>query len=77
MSSDGPQVFSRPGTKRHLKQVRARATYLAIQAVYAEGRAKRAQAAHEAAAAAHAALLARIDEVASEILAVAEPAGRA
>ncbi len=52
-SNQGPQVFSRPGTKKHAKQVRARAAYFAIQAVYSQGAAKRAAERVDAARAEH------------------------
>ncbi len=50
--TDGPQVFSRPASKRHLKQVRARAVYSAVQANYAAAKARRANAAYDVAIAA-------------------------
>ena len=38
---DGPQVFSRPGTKRWQQQVIKRIGYLNIKLVYAKAEAKR------------------------------------
>ena len=75
--TDGPQIFSRPGTKRHLKQVRARSNYLAIQAVYAAGKARQAQAAYEAAQAATAKAEAALDEHTAKMLTTLPPQGSA
>lgn len=73
----GPQVTARPGTKRHLRQVQARATFFAIQAAGATGRAKRAQAAYEAAQAKTAEAKAELAAVEMLYLAIAAPSGNA
>lgn len=74
---DGPQVFSRPGSKRHLAQVRARSTYLTIQAIYATADAHKAQASAEAASAAKAAAQAALDSATTRMLNTLPVAGNA
>ena len=44
----GPQVTARPGTKRHLRQTIARATFFAIMHSTAKADLRRAQAALDA-----------------------------
>ena len=44
----GPQVTARPGTKRHLRQTIARATFFAIMHSAAKADLRRAQAALDA-----------------------------
>lgn len=51
-TKSGPQVFSRPGTKRHLKQVQRRIAWLTLQKFYAESDIKKAAKAVEEARAA-------------------------
>ena len=72
-STDGPQVFSRPGTKRHAEQVRRRRAWLFLRAFYAAHDAKLATERHEVAIAEHAAqeVEARIAITATLLLAVA------
>lgn len=73
----GPQVTARPGTKRHLRQVRARQIFFAIQASGATANAKRAQLAYEAAQARTEAAQIALGVVETLYLAVSEPHGRA
>jgi len=73
----GPQVTARPGTKRHLNQVRARQVFFAIRASDAAAKADRAKAAYEAAQTATATIQAQIDVAAMLILAISPVAGRA
>jgi hypothetical protein len=60
-AAKGPQVTARPGTKRHLRQCVARATFFNVLAVTKAAETRRLQA--------------RIDEVATEILVISPPAG--
>jgi hypothetical protein len=73
----GPQITARPGTKRHLKQVQARATFFAVQAASATGKAKCAQAEYEAAKTRTAELRAQLSAVELVYLALSEPRGSA
>lgn len=66
----GPQVTARPGTKRHLKQLRARAVFLAIISTTARGELKRATAAREQAEAA-------LNAATTRLLTIATPVGNA
>lgn len=59
----GPQITARPGTKRHLKQTIARATFFAVLRVAASGETRRLQA--------------KLDAMTSEFLSNATPAGNA
>jgi hypothetical protein len=73
----GPKVWSRPGTKRHLKQLRARAVFTAIQASHAAAEAKRAQAAYEAAQAVTAQAQDDLDAITTAYLTIVPPKGTA
>lgn len=73
----GPQVTARPGTKRHLKQVRARCVFTAIHTSSAAAAAKRAQAAYEAAQAELAITELQLEIVTTLLLAITPAAGEA
>jgi hypothetical protein len=73
----GPKVWSRPGSKRHLKQLRARAVFLAVQASDAAARSKRAEAAYEAAQAASAQAQDDLDAITEAYLNTVPPKGTA
>ena len=69
-NTDGPQVFSRPGTKRYAEQVRRRRAWLSLRAFYAAHDAKLATERHVAAVAEHAATVVAVQEAEDRIAVV-------